>query len=199
MAIIRIGIAGYMGAGKSTCIQLLLKENTLLIDADAQAKWLMQNDQIIKNAIFMRFGNDIKENNNIDFQKLGKIAFSSLDKLQKLNEIIHPPLIAHLNALIFNGNFQPKLEKIILDAALIPLWHVENWFDYLLWIESPREIRMNRLVNKYMGKIKIDELKQRIMLQERLFIPPDTDKWITIRNRGEITDMENHFKQLKLL
>jgi dephospho-CoA kinase len=133
MSIIRIGIAGYMGAGKSTCIHLLSKENTVLIDADSQAKWLMENDQSIKNALFMQFGDDIKENDAVDFKKLGKIAFSSLVQLQKLNKIVHPPLVAHLYSLIVKEGYENKIEQIILDAALIPLWHIENWFDFLLW------------------------------------------------------------------
>lgn len=199
MSIIRIGVAGYMGAGKSTGIHLLSKENTLLIDADSQAKWLMENNQFIKNAIFMQFGNGVKENDEINFKKLGKIAFSSLAELQKLNEIVHPTLVAHLNSLILKRTYENKIEQIILDAALIPLWHIENWFDYLLWVESPHEIRLNRLEKKYLGKISVDELELRMKLQEALFAPPDTDKWTTIRNKGEIADMENCFKQLKLL
>lgn len=195
----RIGIAGYMGAGKSTCIHLLSKENTLLIDADSEAKCLMENDQIIKNAIFSQFGNDIKENDTINFKKLGKKAFSSLIDLQKLNEIVHPTLIAHLNGLILKRSYENKIKQIVLDAALIPLWHVENWFDYLLWIESPHEIRLNRLVKKYLGKIGIDELERRMKLQEALFAPPDIDNWIVIQNRAEIDTMESDLNGLKLL
>jgi dephospho-CoA kinase len=199
MSIIRIGIAGYMGAGKSTCIHLLSKENTVLIDADSQAKWLMENDQSIKNALFMQFGDDIKVNDAVDFKKLGKVAFSSLVQLQKLNKIVHPPLVTHLNSLIIKEDYENKIEQIILDAALIPLWHVENWFDYLLWIESPHEIRLDRLVKKYLGKIEIDELEQRMKLQEALFAPPDIDNWTVVRNCGKLDDLNYDFKQLKLL
>lgn len=199
MSIVRIGIAGYMGAGKSTCIHLLSKENTILIDADSQAKWLMENDLSIKNALFMQFGDVIKENDAIDFKKLGEIVFSSLVDLQKLNKIVHPPLVAHLNSLIVKKTYDNNIQQIILDAALIPLWQIENWFDCLLWIESPHKIRLSRLVKKYLGKIGIDELERRMKLQEALFTPPDIYNWSFIRNSGEIDDMVCDFKKLKLL
>ena len=197
MSIKRIGVAGYMGAGKSTCMQFLADENTVLIDADYHAKRLMENDRIIKDLIFTQFGKNVKENDTINFKELGKIAFSSLTELKKLNEIVHPPLISHLENLILKPSLDTTIKKIVLDAALIPLWNIECWFDDLLWIESSHEIRLNRLAKKSKGQIGLDELEHRMKLQETLFDSPDKNKWIMVRNDAEVKDIKSFLQKFK--
>ena len=197
MSIKRVGVAGYMGAGKSTCMQFLTNENTVLIDADHHAKWLMENDRIIKDLIFTQFGKNVKENNTINFKELGKIAFSSLTELKKLNKIVHPPLIAHLKDLVLKQGLDTTIKKIVLDAALIPLWSIECWFDELLWIESSHEIRFNRLAKKSKGQIGLDELEHRMKLQEALFDSPDKNKWTIVQNDADVKDIEIYLQKFK--
>jgi len=195
MSIVRIGIAGYMGAGKSTCVQLMTNDKTVVVDADKEAKWLMTNDFIIKNALFKEFGDLIRDCDSINFGNLGKIAFSNLSALLRLNNVVHPPLIQLLRELLFDENVENSGQNtIILDAALIPLWNIENWFDYLLWIESPHQTRFERLMKKYEGRIDSNELDRRMKLQEQLFDSPGSKKWKIIQNVDEISKIKDCLK-----
>jgi dephospho-CoA kinase len=186
---IRIGIAGYMGAGKSTCIKMLSNLNVVVIDADQEAKYLMCSDQRIKDALLLEFGESIYEQNSINFIKLGNIAFDSLENINRLNRIVHPPLIKELLLKMQNICKDCDCELVILDAALISLWKIDSWFDKLIWVQSSRESRLNRLLQKYKGKTNKDELIRRMNLQEQLFSPPAADKWIIVENDRSIDDI----------
>jgi dephospho-CoA kinase len=172
---VRIGIAGYMGAGKSTCARAFDSFDTAIIDADAEAKLLMQSDPKLLLSLKNSFGESIADNGKILFGELGRIAFSSAGTLLTLNEIIHPPLVKHLEGLI-RSNEKPLR---ILDAALIPLWHVESWFDLCVWVGLPFEIRLERLMAKRAG-MEEGELRRRMRLQEEIMPVPRSNRWVKL-------------------
>ena len=105
--------------------------------------------------------------------------------LRVLNEIVHPVLLEKLRELIFCGDEG----RVICDAALIPLWPVEEWFDALLWVHSPFERRYQRLREKL--RLSADELSGRMLLQERLMPEPKKAPWITIVNRGTVEQLRH--------
>ncbi len=196
MSIIRIGIAGYMGAGKSTCVNILRSERTIVINADEEAKRLMHNDPAIKDALFRQYGDSIRENGDLNFSNLGKKVFKSLSDLLIFNKIIHPPLIQYLNTLVLDKKYENSgIDVMILDAALIPLWNIEGWFNRLIWVESAHQIRLKRLVKKYQGKIDSEELDRRMKLQEKLFSLPETN-WLIFPNDMGIEMIGDHLKKI---
>ena len=187
----RIGIAGYMGAGKSTCAHAFHSLGTVIIDADTEAKLLMQSDSKVQLGLKDAFGESVVSDDTIRFNELGRKAFSSVDTLLTLNKIVHPPLVKHLEPLVRNnGN-----ANCILDAALIPLLHIESWFDLCVWVDSPPEVRLKRLKAKRTD-VEESELCRRIRLQEEMMPIPQNNRWIKlpdseceqyIRGRLEIT------------
>jgi len=196
MSINIIGIAGYMGSGKSTCIEMLLKNATAVFDADILAKEFMCNDLSIMEKMISEFGADIYQNKMIDFKILGKIVFNDCVKLRKLNKIVHPPFVEYLRMLIDKKVQEHGDQVILLDAALIPLWKIESWFDHLIWVDASNEVRLMRLSEKYRGTIKIDELNRRINEQQCLFGKSDSYKWNTIQNNLSIDEYKNSCFQL---
>lgn len=196
MSIMRIGIAGYMGAGKSTCVNILKSEKSIVINADEEAKLLMHNDTAVKEALFSQYGDSIRENGGLNFSILGKNVFMSLSELLIFNKIVHPPLIQYLQTLMFDKkNENSCTDIIILDAALIPLWNIEGWFDRLVWVESAHQTRLERLAKKYKGKIDRKELDRRMKLQEKLFSLPE-NKWLIFKNDGGIEMLGAQLKKL---
>jgi dephospho-CoA kinase len=57
---------------------------------------------------------------------------------------VHPRLITLLDEKLYGA----ENTLCILDAALIPLWQIEKWFDILIWVRSGFDIRLKRLVSK---------------------------------------------------
>jgi dephospho-CoA kinase len=185
MTRIKIGVAGYMGSGKSTFAQYLSKNGGTVFDADLIAKEIMNKNTKIKNQLAEKFGDAIISNDNIQFDLLSKICFSSKSNLATLNAIVHKPLIKHLYNLI-----QACRQKTcILDAALISFWQIENWFDIMYWIRTSSQIRLKRLVLKTI--IPQKELKKRVELQEALFNEPSEKEWIIVTNEGSLEEFED--------
>ena len=171
----RIGVAGYMGSGKTTCVRTFDSSDTLIIDADSQAKLLMQSDPRLQLCLKEAFGDSVLGSKGPNYGELGRRAFQSPDTLAALNSIIHPPLVKHLEHLVL-GCDKPHC---ILDAALIPLWRVEIWFDLCVWIDVPFETRLERLRAKISG-MEERELRRRMRLQEEMMGAPREKRWVRL-------------------
>lgn len=186
---IRVGIAGYMGSGKSTFAHWFSQKGGAVFDADQIAKGTMNKSPDIKTKLAKEFGQTVLTNNEIQFPVLGKRCFSSQSKLVSLNTIVHPELIEHLRDLLQNT----KHKVGILDAALIPLWHIENWFDILFWIQASKETRLKRLSQKV--TIPLAELQKRMNLQEALFKEPSEKEWTILTNEGSVDEFNGTMRE----
>ncbi|GBU21662.1 dephospho-CoA kinase [Fibrobacteres bacterium R8-0-B4] len=174
--VFRIGIAGYMGAGKSTCARSFASENALIIDADAEAKRIMAGSRAIHEALRAAFGEAVVGVDGvIRSDLLGRAAFESVDTLLTLNGITHPPLVAYLDAVISGC----RKQLCILDAALIPLLGIESWFDLCVWVDAPFETRFKRLSAKR-PDVGEAELVKRMRMQEAVMSAPDGGDWVVV-------------------
>jgi dephospho-CoA kinase len=198
MSPLKIGIAGYMGAGKSSCIKFLEMPSLLNVNADELAKSLMLQSTEIKLELKKTFGEKACTDTSVDFAFLGSIVFNSSSALKQLNAIVHPPLLQHLHELI-TGSFDPLIRFVLLDAALIPLWHIESWFDLLIWVDAPSELRLRRLVERSKGALSKENVMKRMTEQESLFRKSSGYEWIDILNNGSGDDLRVKCTQLKAL
>jgi dephospho-CoA kinase len=159
----KIGVSGYMGSGKTIATNYLLKKlDAVLIDADREAKILMASSNIIKDELSEKF--NVIKNGKIEFSKLGSIVFNSNSSLIKLNRIVHPLLIEFLKSKIDSSS-----KTVILDAALIPLWNMERFFDSSIWIDAPEAIRIDRVIER--NVLSKPDATSRVESQMSLFSP----------------------------
>jgi dephospho-CoA kinase len=185
---IKIAIAGYMGSGKTTCSKFLAGLGSVVIDADKEAKLIMNQSEEIKDSLTRVFGTDVVVQGEIRYSLLGGIVFNTPGDIEKLNQIVHPPLIKHLQDRILS--YSDKI--VVLDAALVPLWRIESWFNYRLWIDADFEVRLHRLYNlRSKGGIEMHEYARRMKIQEELFQKPSKDLWDYITNE----DSEHVFSE----
>jgi dephospho-CoA kinase len=185
----RIGIAGYMGAGKSTCARHLAGSRARIIDADREAKILMTGDASIRRQLATSFGVPVTGSASLDFDALGKAAFSSVQSMRMLNGIVHPALVKRLRDRI-----DEQSGPCILDAALIPLWGIEAWFDRCLWVTAEPHIRSHRVQQK--TGISQDTIALRMSIQEALVNVPSGPRWMQIGNNGSFLDLEEQLNGL---
>lgn len=176
-----IAIAGYMGSGKTTCTKLLSSLGCREINADNEAKRLMGSSDEIRSRLVQEFGPEVVVNGEIRYSLLGQIVFKATKTVETLNTIVHPPLIEHLRKRIDESSER----VILLDAALIPLWNIEDWFNYRLWIHADFEVRLHRLNLFHSdGGLSMHELAHRMRIQETLFGPPTGADWHFILNEN---------------
>ncbi len=180
-----LGVAGYMGSGKSSFVRILTKDNRTIWDGDSEAKQLMISDPAVREGIRREFGEDVFPDGRLSFASLGEKAFASKEALKRLNAVVHPPLLKRLKNRLLQRSHK---ELVIVDAALIPLWKIEDWFDLCVWVHAPRNERINRVMRK--SGLPESVVTQRTKLQEAVVPAPSDKKWIVVENTGSLEDLQ---------
>ncbi|HEX8712082.1 MAG TPA: dephospho-CoA kinase [Terracidiphilus sp.] len=90
---LRVGLTGSLGSGKSTVAAMLRSLGAEIIEADALGRELMQPGQPVYAEIVQVFGPEVlKSDGRLDRARLAQLAFAG-GRLQDLNAIIHPAVI----------------------------------------------------------------------------------------------------------
>jgi dephospho-CoA kinase len=188
----RTGIAGYSGSGKSTLARFLAASGGIIIDADVEAKrFIAKNDMLIRQIIGV-FGSSVAGSSGLNFSTLGGMVFSSPERLLAYNAIVHPPFLTELKKILD----RQAGEAVILDAALIPLWGIESWFDECLWVHSSFAERVLRVQSLH-GDRDPGAIENRLAIQEKVMKEPDGGGWKRIENEGGLEALERAAKGLR--
>jgi dephospho-CoA kinase len=171
-----IGIAGYMGAGKTTCARAFVSKHTSVIDADTEAKAAMLRSAGLRDDLRAAFGESVADaDGTLRFGELGRLVFESADSLRTFNGIVRSHIAPHFEELV-RGCGKPLC---ILDAALIPLWGLESRFDFCVWADVPFGERYRRLRAK-LPDMEDAVLLRRMRLQEEVMAVPDGGNWVRL-------------------
>ena len=167
---LKIGLTGGIGTGKSSVSALFKEWGAYIFDADVVAKDIINNNDTAQSELIAEFGTDVLgADNKIDKKKLARIAFSDEDHQLRLNIIIHPYVFNEIDAtfdkVLANGNH----EVFVVDAALIYESGADTHMDYVIVVTSHLKIRTERVMTR--GGLTLDEFLQRVELQW-----PDEDK-----------------------
>ena len=174
---VHIGVAGYMGVGKSTFCGIFARAGFTIVNADAEAKRVMDADTDLKNQLCRSFGPVVSGRGSIDSPALGAAVFASAQQLVRFNELTRPVLTAY-----FENRLAALADRnTVLDAALIPLWTLTHRFDQLFWIDAPREVRIKRLTARSGATGSV--IAARAAAQEQIMVVP-TAGWTRIDNSG---------------
>lgn len=130
---LKIGITGGIGSGKSTICHFFRLLGVPVFEADPEAKKIMNQSPVIRSKLRMLFGNDIYlANQTIDRKKLAGLIFNSPPLLEEVNSIVHPevrkhffdwcdkqnsPYIVHEAAILFESGFYRMMDQTILVTA----------------------------------------------------------------------------------
>jgi len=178
-----IGLTGGIGSGKSTVLELFKILGVKTYSADESAKKLVNTDPYLINLIKSSFGENIYDKGQLNSKKLSKIVFEDTEKLKLLNSIIHP-VVAKDFKLFLNSNNE---DYIVKEAAIIFETKSENNYDKIIFIQSPLEIRIERVINR--DNISREEVIKRInnQLDENLIIDK-CDYVIRNENKEDLED-----------
>ena len=135
---LKIGLTGGIGSGKSTAAQIFEILGVPVYYADAQAKRLMNEDDQLRSAIINIFGEAAYLNNRLDRKYLSSIVFSDPAKLELLNAIVHPATKKDGEAWM-----QKQITSYAIhEAALIFEAKVYERLDYVIGVSTPQEVRI---------------------------------------------------------
>jgi dephospho-CoA kinase len=119
---LRVGLTGNLGSGKSTAAQLFVQKGAHTLASDAIGRDLMQPGQPVFQQILNHFGPTIlTPQNTLDRQALARIAFAPdrAADLEALNAIVHPAVIARQGQLATELALIDPNAILILESALI--------------------------------------------------------------------------------
>lgn len=159
---IKIGVTGNIGSGKTTLTQYFKNKNSYIFNADKEAKKHLKKHSVLQKKIINTFGNQIITSNNLDFKKLALIAFKNKKNQEILNGIVWP----EVSRLIESSLTQAKNEKrnfFIVDAALLFEANFNHFFDYIILVTADEKIRLNRALKR--SNLDLSQIKKRMSLQ----------------------------------
>jgi dephospho-CoA kinase len=141
-----IGITGNVASGKNTVADIFVKimQNSVIFDADIEAKNLLQNKEVI-HEVFIKLSSNIIENNKINRQKLGCVVFADKKKLAILENIIHPK-IAQKRSLFISRAKKENKDFILLNTPLLFEKKLHHLCHKTILIICDKEIKKQRFL-----------------------------------------------------
>ena len=159
---LKIGITGNIGSGKTTICQIFEHLGVEVYYSDAKAKQFY-TEISVKQEIKCLFGEHIFDSEqNIDTKKLAKIVFQSANELQKLNNVIHPLVI---NDFLKWCEQRENQNFILFESAILYSCSLDKLFDKIIFVAAPMELLLQRSTQR--DNVDIETIKKRLETQQK--------------------------------
>ena len=161
---LKVGLTGGLGSGKSTASKFFNSLGAYILDADSTAKNLIEKSEDVKNELIKEFGTDIMDaNSNVDKAKLARVAFQDDEHQQRLNYVVHPHIHNAIDKCFNEIKDQNNYKLFIVDAALIYESGYDAHLDYVIVVTAQLKHRMERALNR--NTLSREEILKRIDFQ----------------------------------
>ena len=190
---LRIGLTGGIGSGKSAASGILGILGAGLIDADLVGHASYRSGTEGFEKVTKAFGNDlIGDDGEIDRKKLGPIVFSEPDNLNKLNAILHPIIYSMIKTEL--TNMENSGEQVaVVEAAILIEANWQDLFDELWVVDADKEEVIRRLIDR--NNVTREQALERIESQmDRVERNGYADA--VIENNGGLLELENNISRL---
>lgn len=141
---LKIGLTGGIGAGKSTVSEILAAHGAVIIDADKIAREVVAPGEPLLDRLAERFGKGIiTDDRGLDRAQLAAAAFVDEDSTAALNALMHPAIrdrtLAHF-AEYADAEVVVHDVALLVENAMTPAYHLN------LLVDVPAELRLERLI-----------------------------------------------------
>ncbi|GGV62431.1 MULTISPECIES: dephospho-CoA kinase [Streptomyces] len=141
---LKVGLTGGIGAGKSEVSRLLVEYGAVLIDADRVAREVVAPGTPGLAAVVEAFGPEIlAPDGSLDRPRLGALVFNDPDKLALLNSIVHPLVGARSRAL---EQAAAEDAVVVHDVPLLTENGLAPLYDVVVVVDVAPETQLDRLV-----------------------------------------------------
>ena len=156
---IRVGLTGGIGSGKSTVAQIFEVLGIPVFYADDEAKKILNEDDELKKLIIKNFGTESYIDEKLNRSYIASVVFNDKAKLDLLNSLTHPATMKRGEQWM---NKQTTAYAIH-EAALVFEANVKERLDYVIGVYSPEELRIKRVMER--DNISRDQVMKRINRQ----------------------------------
>jgi dephospho-CoA kinase len=187
---LRVGLTGGIGAGKSEVSRRLAGHGAVVIDADVVAREVVEPGTPGLAEIVAAFGDGVlRPDGRLDRDRLGEIVFADPSRRAKLNAIVHPRV----------GGRMAELERSAGDAAIvvhdIPLLAENNLaagFDVVVVVDAPPEVQEERLTRRGLTHEQaLARMRAQASRQQRLAVAS-----LVVDNSGTLADLDQRVAEL---
>ncbi len=157
---LKVGITGGIGSGKSTITSLFHDLGVPIYNSDERAKWLLSNDVDLMDQIKILFGQESYSNNKLNRAHIANIVFQDNYMLKQLNAIVHPLVkIDFENWLLL----QKKEPLVIKEAAILIESGAYKELDVLIVVLADKKTRIKRVINR--DNVSKEDVEKRMETQ----------------------------------
>jgi len=142
--ILKVGITGGIGAGKSMVSRIFKLLNIPVYDADSRARWLMNHDPDLRKGIIGLFGPEAFTEAGLNRPFIARQTFNDETRLNQLNALVHPAV----------GNDYQTWEKTqkspytLKEAALLYEAGSFQQLNLIIVVSAPEEVRIQRVLKR---------------------------------------------------
>jgi dephospho-CoA kinase len=179
---IAVAITGGIGAGKSEALFAFQKAGAATVSSDEIVHHLLRDDARVKEAIVRELGEEVlDEEGNVDRKRVGAIVFGDREKLDFLEQLLHPIVAAEYLQWREQLGELPNPPKVaVTEVPLLYETGAEERFDKVVVITAPAKLREQR------RRVTRDDRDQRLL--------PDREKVkradFTYVNKGTLEELD---------
>ena len=161
---LRVGLTGSIGVGKSFVAGVLAELGCQVIDADQTAREVVEPGSPGLLAVAAKFGRGvIRADGTLDRERLGSLVFADEEKRRMLNSILHPYIIARQDELLREWETKDPNDIAVVDAALMIESGGYKRFDKLIVVHCTSEEQLKRIMIR--DNVSRAEAEERIRAQ----------------------------------
>lgn len=172
---LKVGITGGIGSGKTTVARIFEVLGIPVFYADAVAKEIMVSDPILMDGIRAKFGTEsYSDSGLLNNKHIANIVFNDADQLEVLNSLVHPAVFRAFDNWI--ASLPKSTPYILKEAALLFESDSYKMCDVSILVLSPTEVRLKRVMDR--DKVSEAHVKARM------------DKQFTDEEKLELADYQ---------
>lgn len=161
---LRVGLTGSIGVGKSYVAGILAELGCHVLDADHTAREVVAPGSAGLSAVVAAFGREVlRSDRTLDRQLLGSLVFADEKKRQLLNSILHPYIIAKQDEQLREWETENADGIAVVDAALMIESGGYKRFEKLVVVHCRPEAQLERVMGR--NGLSREEAQKRIVAQ----------------------------------
>ncbi len=161
---LRIGITGGIGSGKSVVAKVFAALGVPVYDSDSRAKWIMANDLVLREQLLAAFGPETYTADGLPNRThLIKHVFADATRVEQLNALVHPRVGLDFEAWA-GAHATAGQPYVLKEAALLYESGSYRQLDHIITVFAPPEVRHARVLRRDSHRTAADV--QAIMSQQ---------------------------------
>jgi dephospho-CoA kinase len=192
--LLRIGLTGGIGSGKSLVAVMFKSLGASVLCADEIARDLTETNATVRRGIQRHFGSKVfAKDGSLDRKRMADIIFSSKEKRERLNAIIHPLVLKKIEEETMELEKESDIPFVIHEAALIYEAGANKDLDYVIVVDADKETRIRRVIER--DRVSRANVLRRIKSQ----MPAEKKRELAdfvVENDGDVKNLEERVKFL---